>query len=157
MSNVRSWIKRIVVLLLPALIAVSCNRPKEAPVFKRIANVKVTEVNGKEALLNGDAFFYNPNDVSMKLRKVNIDVKLEGKKIGSIKQELKTKIPALSEFKVPVDATFNIGDIGVLNSLFSVIGGKKMKVHYTGNIKISIHGVPLSVPVDYEDEIRLRL
>ena len=93
----------------------------------------------------------------MKLRKVNIDVTLEGKKIGTIEQSLKTKIPALSEFKVPVDAKFDVGDVGVLNSIISVLGGKKMKVHYQGNIKISIHGVPISVPVDYEDEIKLKL
>ena len=148
--------KRIANLLLLTLLLFGCTRPKEAPVFKRIGNVKVTEITGSQALLNGDAFFYNPNDVSMKLRKVNIDVTLAGKKIGSIEHKLKTKIQALSEFKVPVDARFNIGDVGVLNSIMSMIGGKKMKVRYTGNIKMSVYGLPISVPVDYEDEIRLK-
>ena len=149
--------RKLVSVVLILLVVISCSRPKEAPVFKRVANVKVTAIKGTEATLNGDAFFYNPNEVSMKLRKVNIDVTLEGKKIGTIQQDLKTKIPALSEFKVPVDAKFDVGDIGVLNSIISALGGKKMKVHYKGNIKISIHGVPISVPVDYEDDIRLKL
>lgn len=149
--------KQLLVIFLLGAIVSGCKKPEKAPVFRHVSNVKVTNVTGTEALLKGDAFFYNPNDVSMKLRKVDIDVLLEGKKIGGIKQKMQTKIPALSEFKVPVDAKFNIGEVGVLNSLLSVLGGKKMKVHYVGRIKLSIYGVPVSVPVDYEDDIRLRL
>ena len=148
--------KHIIAIILLAFVIQSCNKPEKAPVFKYVSNVKVTSVTGKEALLKGDAVFYNPNDVGMKLRKVDIDVMLEGKKIGGINQKLKTKIPAMSEFKVPVDAKFNVGELGVLNSLLSVLGGKKMKVQYVGRIRLSIYGVPVSVPVDYEDDIRLR-
>ena len=93
----------------------------------------------------------------MLLRKVEIDVFLKDKRIGVINQALKTKIPGQSEFKVPVDATFDIGDIGLLNGIMSILGGKKMKVRYVGKIKLKIYGVPVAVPIDYQDEIKLRL
>ena len=155
--SVYCGMRQLLGILILIVVFQGCKKPGQAPAFKYVSNVKVTSVSGKEAVLHGDAVFYNPNDMSMKLRKVNIDVMLEGKKIGGIHQGIKMKIPAQSEFKVPVDAKFNVGEIGVLNSLLSVLGGKKMKVHYKGRIRLSVYGVPVSVPVDYEDEIRLRL
>lgn len=148
--------KKITPILLIAFLLYGCKDAGKAPEFRRIANVKVAKVDGKEALLNGDAFFYNPNKAKMLLKKVEIDVFMEGKKIGVINQALKTKIPAEAEFKIPVDATFNVSDIGLLNGLMSMLGGKKMKVRYVGKIKLRIHGIPVAVPVDYEDEIKLK-
>ena len=46
----------------------SCKNASQPPEFKRVANVKVAKVSGKEAVLNGDAFFYNPNKARMLLR-----------------------------------------------------------------------------------------
>ena len=142
-----------------AIIAISygCRDAGKSPEFRKITNVRVSEVSGKEAVLKGDAFFYNPNKAKMLLRKVEIDVFMNNKKVGVIDEVLKTKIPAESEFKVPFGATFNVSDIGILNGLMSMLGGKKMKVRYVGKIKLKIYGVPVSVPVDYTDEVKLRL
>lgn len=133
----------------------SCKHPEEAPVFRRIDNIEVTKVKGSEAYLNADAHFYNPNDVNMKLKKIEVDVEVEGNKIGTINQSLKTKIPAMSEFKIPLDATFDMKQVGFLQSVISILGGKKLKVHYKGFIRVSFHGIPIKVPVDYEDNVRI--
>lgn len=148
--------KKLIWLIVIVTTTYSCKDASQSPEFRKVANVRVAKVSGKEAVLNGDAFFYNPNKASMLLRKVEIDVFMDGKRIGVINQALKTKIPGQAEFKVPVDATFDVGDIGLLNGLMSILGGKKMKVHYVGKIKLRIYGVPVAVPVDYEDEIKLR-
>lgn len=142
-------------LIFGIVILAACNRPEEEPEFLRVDNIKVTKVTGKEAFLNGDAFFYNTNDVRMKLKAVDIDIEMEGKKIGTINHKVKTRIPAKSEFKVPLDATFDIRDIGLLNGIISVLGGKKVKVHYTGKIKVAVYGITYNVPIDYDDEVRL--
>ncbi|ELR71044.1 hypothetical protein C900_03174 [Fulvivirga imtechensis AK7] len=147
--------KCLISIIAIVIVLTGCTRPEEAPVLKRVTNVEVTKVTGKEALLNADAIFFNPNRVSMKLRKVEVDVELEGKKIGQIEHSMKTKIPANAEFTVPLDATFNMKEVGLLKSVLSMLGGKKMKVHYRGFIKVTVHGLPIKVPVDYEDEVRL--
>ena len=146
---------RILIAIL-VVAAVACKRPEEAPEFRRVGDIRVNKIDGTKATLNGNAYFYNPNDVNMTLRKINVDVFLEGKKIGTINESVKTKIPALAEFKVPVDASFDVTEVGVLKSILSVLGGKKMKAHYEGNIKLTVYGIPVKVPIDYEDEIRLR-
>ena len=147
---------RLFTPLLFIVLVTGCSLPEKNPIFKKVRDIRVSKVNGKEALLKGDAYFYNPNDVKLTLRKVNIGVSLDGKKIGTINQSVKTKIQPLSDFKVPVDATFNISEVGVLKSILSVIGGKKMKAQYKGFIKLTYKGLPIKVPVDYEEEIRLR-
>ena len=146
---------RIIAITILSLLALSCTTPSEAPVFKQVTNIEVTKVMGKTAYLNADAFFYNPNDVRMTLKKIDVDVSVEGKKIGKINQSLKTKIPANSEFKVPLDATFDMSQMGFLNSIISILGGKKVKVHYSGHIKLTLHGFPVKVPVEYDDEVRI--
>lgn len=146
---------RISYVLLIIIFISSCKRPEQEPQFLRIDNIKVTEVKGNEALLNADAYFYNPNDVNMKLKKVDVDVIIENRKIGTINHSLKTKIPAKSEFKIPLDATFNLGDIGLLNSIISILGGKKVKVHYSGYITVSMYGFSSKIPVKYDDEVRI--
>jgi len=147
--------KLFYLLLLVLLLTVSCTRPEEEPQFLRIDNLGVGKISGSEATLTADAVFYNPNNVKMKLRKVAIDVALEGKQIGSINQEMATKIPALSEFIVPVNASFDLSNIGLLNGIMSILGGKKIDVHYEGFIKVSVHGYPVTVPINYDDEVKL--
>jgi len=142
--------------MILVIFAASCNRPDEAPEFKYVENVKVSSVSDKEAFLNADAVFFNPNEMNMTLRGVDVDVFIEGREVGRIEQSNKIKIPAASDFKVPLDATFNIGDVGVLNTLLGMIGGKKLTVRYVGHIKVTMNGFPFRVPVDYEGDVRLK-
>lgn len=148
-------IKNFFLPVLLLLLLNACEQPSEAPVFKRIDNVKVTKVTGSEAYLNANAYFYNPNDVKMKLKKVEVDVTVDGHSIGTINHKLSTKIPAKAEFKVPLDATFDMKQVGFFKSVFSILGGKKLKVHYKGFIRVKIYGFPVKVPVDYKDDVRL--
>lgn len=143
-------------LMVGILLLTGCKRPEEEPVFLGVRNIKVSKVQNTTAFLNAEAHFHNPNDVKMVLRKINVDVEIEGKKVGTIDQSTKIRIPAISDFIVPLDATFNIGEVGVLNSLMGMLGGKKMKVQYNGHIKVTMHGIPMRIPVDYEDEIKIR-
>lgn len=142
-------------VVLITITVSSCKRPDQEPQFLRIDNIEVTEVKGREALLNADAYFYNPNDMSMKLKNVDIDVEVEGKKIGKINHSTKTKVPANAEFKVPLDARFNLGEIGLLNSIISILNGKKVNVHYKGTITVSVHGFSQKVPVEFDDQVRI--
>ena len=146
----------IIALTIVGIGMQGCTRPEEAPEFLGVRNIKVNKVEKTTAHLNAEAYFNNPNDVKMTLRKIDVDVTMEGEKIGSIDQSTRIKIPPQSDFKVPLDATFNIGDVGVLNSILGMLGGKKMKVRYEGHVKVTMHGIPMRVPVDYEDEIKLR-
>ncbi len=147
--------QKIILIIALAVVFASCGRPDQEPQFLRIDNLGVDKISGTEAILTGDAIFYNPNSVKMKLRKVAIDVSLEGKRIGSINEDLTTKIPALAEFTVPMKASFDLTEIGLLNGIISILGGKKVEVHYKGFIRVSVYGYPATVPIEYTEEFRM--
>ncbi|MGK7389268.1 MAG: LEA type 2 family protein [Candidatus Cyclobacteriaceae bacterium M2_1C_046] len=148
--------KHLIIFFTFIVILSSCKTPEEEPEFKYVHNVQVKKITGQEVLLNADAVFYNPNNMRMKLRGVDVDVFVEEKKVGEINQDIKTDIPALDDFTVPFDATFNIKEVGGLNTLMSVLGGKKLLVRYKGNIRVTVNNFPFRVPVDYQDEVSFR-
>ncbi|RED95568.1 LEA type 2 family protein [Marinoscillum furvescens] len=147
--------RTILLIAIIGLLAASCSRPDQEPDFRGIRHINVHKVKGTKAELTAEAHFYNPNDVRLKLKNIDVDIMLEGKTIGSIDQDLNMKIEKTSEFVVPLEATFNIGEIGLLNGIISILGGKKVNVTYEGTITASVHGYRTKVPVYYEDEVRL--
>ena len=136
------------------IVAVSCT-PKEDVVLRRIRDV-VVDVS-TDPLLKANAILFNPNKEKMKLRKIDIEVFVDGKSSATIDQTLNMQIPAKAEFSVPLEVQLNLKQIGFMDTVFGVIGGKKFKIRYKGNIKVTYRGLPIRVPIDYEGEIRVRL
>ena len=131
-----------------------CKRPKEDIVLRQIKDVVVDA--STDPMLKANAIFYNPNSMRGKLKKIKVDVFLNGKKAASVDQELKTSIPANGEFTVPIEVKLAIKELGFMDTLLGMIGGKTFEVRYEGALKLSYHGVPINVPVNYKDEIRIR-
>ena len=137
------------------MVVLSSCKPEEEIVLRQIKDVVVDATSGPK--LKAQAVFYNPNSMRMKLRRINVDVFVDGKKAAEIDQSLKTVIPARGEFTVPLEVNLAMEDIGLLDTLLGMLGGSKLNVHYKGALKLNYHGMPLRVPVDYKDEVRIRL
>ena len=144
----------LLLMISTCLVLTGCELPKEQIVLKQIRDVVVDATT--DPLLKANAIFYNPNDARGKLKKIKVDIYINGKKAGEIDQELKTLIPAKSNFTVPIEVKLALKEFGVLDTIFSMLGGKKFEVHYQGSLQLTYHGVPIRVPVDYKDEIRLK-
>jgi hypothetical protein len=141
-------------LTLILFVAVGCEGPKEKIVLKNIRDVVVDA--STEPMLKANAVFFNPNDVRGKLKRINVEIFVDGKKAAFVNQKLKTKIPANGEFIVPLEVKLSIKDLGFMDTLLGVLGGKKFEVRYEGSLKLSYRGVPINVPVHYKDEVRVR-
>ena len=147
-------LKRLLLLFfLPFLLLVSCKKPQEDIVLRQIRDVVVDA--SSDPMLKANAIFYNPNDVRGKLKKIDVEIFVNGKKAATVDQEMKTSIPAESEFTVPLEVKLSIKELGLMDTLFGMIGGKTFKIHYKGSLKLSYRGLPINVPVDYHDEVRL--
>jgi LEA14-like dessication related protein len=162
-SNMAQWMTRMIRLLPTtalylalglAIAILGCKRPKEEIVLRQIKDIVVDATS--DPLLKANAVFYNPNDIRGKLKRINVDIFVDGKKAASVNQQLKTVIPANSEFSVPIEVKLAIKELGFMDTLLGVIGGKKFEVRYEGSLKLSYHGVPINVPVKYTDEVRIR-
>ncbi len=145
---------RYLIWLLAAL-GVAC-APKEAVQFRSVKNIMV-DVGQGDPLVTGDALFYNPNNLRMKVKEISIEVLVDGKKAAMVNDHPNTVVPARSEFTVPVKAKLSLKELGLLDTFFNLLGGKKYELRYVGYIRVAVHGVTVKVPVNHRDEVKLRL
>lgn len=145
--------KSVLLLFTTFFLLMACQKPEEDIVLRKIRDVVVDA--SSEPTLKANAIFYNPNDMRGKLKKIDVEIFVNGKKAATVDQEMKTSIPAESEFTVPLEVKLAIKELGLMDTLFGMIGGKTFKIHYKGSLKLSYRGLPINVPVDYKDEVRL--
>src|SRR5688572_1852148 len=125
-------INLIILTCLAVLLLLQGCGPKEDIQFKYVKDV-IVDAN-TEPLLKGTAVLYNPNKQRMKLRKINVDVYVNDKKTARIDQEPSLLIPSEAEFTIPLEVKLNMKEVGFMDTLFGVLGGKKMKIRYKGTI-----------------------
>lgn len=148
-----SFIIRISALAI-LILATTC-RPDEPLQLQQIKNVQVELA--QEPLLRAEAIIHNPNKMSVKLRRADIAVQVDGKPAATIQQEFNMKIPAQSDFSLPLEVKVNFREMGFLDTVLSVLGGKKFEVSYTGTLWLSYNGVRIKLPVNHREEVRVRL
>lgn len=151
--NFRRLEKSVLLLFTTVFLLMACQKPEEEIVLRKIRDVVVDA--SSEPTLKANAIFYNPNDVRGKLKKIDVEIFVNGKKAATVDQEMKTSIPAESEFTVPLEVKLALKELGLMDTLLGMIGGKTFKIHYKGSLKLSYRGLPINVPVDYKDEVRL--
>lgn len=136
------------------LLFIKCDKPDQDIELRRIKDV-VVDASG-EPVLKANALFYNPNKAHGRLKKIKVEIFLNGKKVGDVDQDLKTKIPSQAEFTVPLEVKLTMKELGFMDTVLGMIGGKKYEVHYKGFLKLSYRGLPIKVPVDYKDDVKMR-
>lgn len=150
-------IKNKIFRLMMGTIAVaalySCSAPKERIVLKQIKDVVADATSDPK--LKAQAIFYNPNPESGKLKAISVDIFVNEKKVGTVDQQMKIKIPAKGEFTVPLEVNLNMKELGFMDTVLGMLGGKKFDVRYAGHLKVTYHGIPIKVPVNYKDQIRV--
>ncbi|MFM8850411.1 MAG: hypothetical protein ACKOE5_08445 [Cytophagales bacterium] len=145
---------RVSIVTLFLLLLAGC-LPKEQIVFKTVKNIELTTTNGK-AMLRGDAVFYNPNKTQTKLKEIDVDVLVDGKKAASLDQQMDLVVKGKSDFTVPIEAQLELGEINLLDAVVGFLGGKSYQVTFTGNLRVAVHGVTVKVPVKYNETVKLR-
>lgn len=143
-----------IVIVIVSFLFSSCQKPGEKIVLRQIRDVVVDA--STEPTLKANAIFYNPNNIRGRLKRINVDIYVDGKKAARVDQKLKTLVPARSEFTVPLEVKLSIKELGFMDTLLGVLGGKKFEVRYEGSLRLSRNGIPFRVPVKYKDEVRIR-
>jgi hypothetical protein len=136
-------------------VMLSC-LPKEQVVFKSITNLSLDAGGDGNPLLKGEAVFYNPNKLQTKLKEINVDVLVDGKKTAMVEQKMDLVVPGKSDFTVPIEAKLSMQELGLLDTVLAFLGGKSYKVQFAGYVRVAVHGVTVKVPVKYNEEVKLR-
>jgi LEA14-like dessication related protein len=130
--------------------------PKDQIVLRSVNNVLVDVSSGGSPSLKGDVVFFNPNKTRMKLKEINLEIFVNGKSSAKADQKLDVTAPPNATFSVPLEVRLSLKDLGLLDTVFSLLGGKKYDVRYHGFIRVKVHGVTVKIPVDYKDEVKLK-
>lgn len=141
-------------ILFISFVFFQCQKPDKDIVLTRIKDV-VVDAN-TDPTLKANAVFFNPNKVRGRLKHINVQIFVNGKKTAHVDQKLHTVIPSQGEFTVPIEVKLAMKELGFMDTMMGLLGGKKFDVKYEGFLKLSYHGVPIKVPVDYKDEVRIK-
>jgi hypothetical protein len=147
--------KNLVILVISGLLVSSC-LPKEQVVFKSVKNLVLDGGLDGEPLLKGEAVFFNPNKIQTKLKEINVDILVDGKKAARVDQQMNLIVPGKSEFTVPIQANISLKDFGLLDAVIGFFGGKSYNVQFTGYLRVAVHGITVKVPVKYNEEVKLK-
>lgn len=140
---------------LLALIGVfSCTTPKMLE-YRDFKNFKVDKLGFSNSTALMDLLYYNPNNFGLQLKRVELDIYIEGNYAGHTSQEHQITIPRRSDFTLPVRIEVDMKNIfkNALNTLFS----KEVTVKVTGKIKLGKANVFFGMPVNYEGKHQLGL
>jgi LEA14-like dessication related protein len=147
-------LRNVFLLIFISLVFIQCQKPDQDIELRRITDVVVDA--STDPMLKANALFYNPNKAHGRLKKIKVEIFINGKKVGDVDQDLKTKIPSRAEFTIPIQVKLAMKELGFMDTVLGMIGGKKFEVQYKGFLKLSYHGLPVKVPVDYKDDVKVR-
>ena len=139
--------------VLVAFMALSCV-PKEQVTLREVRMNQIVPGKDGNPLLRAEAILFNPNNTTVRLKEIKIQVLLDGKPAASIDQKLNSVIKANSEFNIPLEVQLNMKETGLLDTLLSLFGGKKYEVQFTGTIRIKVSLFPVNIPVNHKDQIK---
>ena len=112
--------KGFLMFVAAILLLMACEKPDQDIVLRDIRDVVVDATS--EPMLKANAIFYNPNNMRGRIRKIDVEIFVNGKKAASVDQSLKTSIPAQAEFTVPLEVKLAIKELGVMDTIFGMIG-----------------------------------
>ena len=128
--------------------------PKEQVVLRSIQITEVQPTTSGDALLKATAVFYNPNNSRMRLKEIDIEIIVDGKKAAQVDQQLSSLIKGKSEFTVPLEVQLNLKEVGLLDTILSFLGGKKHEIQFVGTLKMKVNGFPVKAPVNMKEEFK---
>lgn len=152
--------KKAFILITSMLMLASCAVTKK-PVFVKVDNVKIVDLNDRTITLGADAFFKNPNDIGGKFYTDSIQVWVNGAKLAKVSSE-PFKIPARKQFsipmvvEIPIKRVFENNRNGILGGLVDSFLNKSIKVRYVGNLYFRTLGISKTFPVNTVQEIKIK-
>lgn len=146
-------------LALVALLAVSCNSI-ENPTILRIENVNLDEFNTSSVEADAEMVLYNPNPFALDLASADLAALVDSVQIATITQKYDTKMPAESEFHMPIRLELDIEKLlsqDPLNALgkgLQIVSKRELPVNFKGELKVGKGSMKVTVPMDKTEVIK---
>jgi LEA14-like dessication related protein len=125
-----------------------CHQPEPAEYFG-FQNLQVGQVIGGKTNLSAIVKLYNPNSFSLKLKRAEVDIKVNGQHAGHSLLDTTLFIPARDTFFVPVMLELDMKGL-FSNALQMLMGKREATVDLDGRVKIKKGMFTYNRPFHYE-------
>ena len=144
-------------LVLSLFFASACQKVKfQQPTFQTIEGINLQSITSTGVELKAMAVFNNPNAMGLTLTYTDLNIMVEGKQLAKIVQAQSIKVPAKSDFSVPVDVRVTPKQLWG-DGFSALIGKKDLTVRYQGYVTVGAIGIKVNVPIDYQDKLSINL
>lgn len=152
-------IRSAYLLLFTAFLCtlLSCGEIKEVE-FGRIENAKILNANMKALEVEFAVRIKNPNNFGFTVTKSDLDLSINGKKLGEVNLKEKVHIKADSDQPYTFTITSDLSESGAggLPALMGIIQSRSPRVRLKGDLKVrSFLFFSKKIPVDVEQAIPL--
>ena len=144
------------IFLLPIILA-SCLQYEEVE-LKSFDGVMLKGISSQNIEIEASATILNPNDYNIKIKDPNIDVYLEGHKIGKLDldETLVLEKNSKKTYTIPIRTSLDTELGSILPLMFTVFTKDKVLMQAKGDFKASAKMLSKRVDVDIEQEVDLR-
>ena len=138
----------------------SCTFDKH-PEFIEVKEIKIKDFKFDKIRVEAKGVFKNPNHVGGLVSLENLELYIEGLKLGKINSK-KFDVPVNSDFTVPIIAEFDLQKVfremsidGGIKKLFQLAKQKDMLVRVQGNIYYHLGEYKYDYPIDHTERVPL--
>lgn len=152
--------RHLLPLFIITLALASCTTPITNPTIERIENVAIEDFNTKFLKGTADMVLQNPNSFALDLAGADLVAIIDSLELATIKQTYDTKMPANSEFRMPIRLEVGLQKMYEKDPLNALKKGMKMyterelTIHFKGSIKVGKGMAKISVPVDQKELVK---
>lgn len=140
-------------LLLTSLSLVSCLSYKDVQ-FKGVEDFNVKNFSQKEIVVEVSAKVNNPNSYNITIVDSDLDLFLNGTKMGKATIDSHIKLKKKTEQVYTFMVKANMSNIGSkVQALFPILLAKRAAVKINGSIKAKAMGARKSVPIDVSEQL----
>jgi len=133
----------------------------EKPEYKAVENIKIERMTDKEVIVSAEAVYFNPNHIGGTVKKVDIDLFLDGVKISKV-TSTPFKINSQENFRIPLKANVPYGDLfgskgnNMLGNLLNAALSNTIQVNYKGVITLDLGAIDYDYTLDETMDLNLK-
>jgi LEA14-like dessication related protein len=160
LSFKNTFLTKVFVLLASVILFNGCKVQYTDVVFHGVDCCKVGEAKNGKMMIGFGLDVENPNNFNIKVTDYDVDVSLNGIKVGKAKSNENIILKKGERNSYPLQVEADIAKVlaGNLMNLGSLFGGgkpKELEATISGNIRASVYGVSKAIPVEGKYPINL--
>ena len=128
-------------------------QPKQL-VYQNVQNFKLKQAGLQQTEVSLDIRLFNPNNYGMKLKDADVDVFVNGNRLGKMQVNEFFAVPGLDTFSMPV--MLNVDLKNAVPNALQLLLNPEVNIKLAGTVKAGRHGVYVRVPVNYEGKQDIR-